>query len=107
MRRLMWWIPILLIQDVHGQADRIRAAMAASLEQQQISVQQQVKAAARKGPAVSWPNAFSARPDYPCSPVAESELGTMITAAAAEQKVDAALVREVARQESGFYPCVV
>jgi soluble lytic murein transglycosylase-like protein len=44
---------------------------------------------------------------YACEPVAQPELGKMIETVARENSVSPALVREVARQESGFHPCAV
>jgi len=42
-----------------------------------------------------------------CEPVSQPELARMIDDIAPQQNVDPALVREVARQESGFHPCAV
>lgn len=42
-----------------------------------------------------------------CDPVPPPELSKMIDEAAEKQGVDKGLVREVARQESGFRPCAV
>ena len=37
----MWWIAIFLMQDVHAQQpERVRAAMAASIEKQRASIEQ-------------------------------------------------------------------
>ena len=104
----MWWISLFLMQDVQGQADRVRAAMAASIAKQRASIRQQVQAAAATGMTFSWhlPEAVS-RTEFPCSPIATPELEKMIGEAATEHKLDPSLVREVAREESGFYPCAV
>lgn len=42
-----------------------------------------------------------------CEAVSQPELTRMIDDIAPRQNVDPALVREVARQESGFHPCAV
>ena len=42
-----------------------------------------------------------------CEAVSQPELARMIDDIAPRQNVDPALVREVARQESGFHPCAV
>ena len=42
-----------------------------------------------------------------CDPIAQPELTGMIDSASAKNGVDPSVVREVARQESGFRPCVV
>ena len=92
------------MQDAQSQADRIRAAMAKSLEQQRESVQKQ--AASAGAAMVPWtPPAGVLMAD--CEPVPQSELGKMIDEAASKNGLDAGLVKEVARQESGFKPCAV
>ncbi len=42
-----------------------------------------------------------------CDPIAQPELRDMIDNASTKNGVDPSVVREVARQESGFRPCVV
>jgi soluble lytic murein transglycosylase-like protein len=42
-----------------------------------------------------------------CEPIAQPQLSIMIDTAANRNGVEPSLVREVARQESGFRPCVV
>ena len=44
---------------------------------------------------------------FACEPMAQPELSEMIDNVAREHSVDPALVREVARQESGFHACAV
>ena len=40
----MWWLAIFLMQDAHAQQpQQVRAAMAASIEKQRASVEQQLK----------------------------------------------------------------
>jgi soluble lytic murein transglycosylase-like protein len=95
----MWWFVLLLAQapptPIQDQAQRIRAAMEPSIARQRISVQKQVKAAQPVTTAEA------------CEPVAPPELARMIDSAARTENVDATLVREVTRQESGFHPCAV
>jgi soluble lytic murein transglycosylase-like protein len=105
----MWWIAIFLMQDVRAQQpERIRAAMAASIEKQRASVEQQIKFIKSPVPP-AIPSSFAVPPPvaYACDPVAQPELSRMIDSVAREHSVDPALVREVARQESGFRPCAV
>ena len=108
----MWWLAIFLVQDVQAQQpERVRAAMAASIEKQRASVEQQLKFI--KSARASGPRYATAVPTVPppvayaCEPVAQPELSKMIDSVAREHSVDPALVREVARQESGFRPCAV
>ncbi len=108
----MWWLAIFLAQDVsqdiRTQPERVRAAMAASIEKQRASIEQQLRYLKSPVPPVSaQPGAVPAPVSYSCEPVGESELGKMIDSAAREHSVDPALVREVARQESAFHPCAV
>jgi len=105
----MWWIAIFLVQDVRAQQpQRIRAAMAESIEKQRASVEQQIRSIKSPMPP-AIPPSFAVPPPvaYACEPVAQPELSKMIDSVAREHSVDPALVREVARQESGFRPCVV
>jgi len=97
-------LALLLAQDVHSQADRIRAAMASSLAKQRASVQAQVQAAAATG---SSGNPFLMPQAPGCDAVSQPELLRMIDDIAPRQNVSPALIREVVRQESGFYPCAV
>jgi soluble lytic murein transglycosylase-like protein len=99
MNNQMWWLVLVLAQatpnQIEEQARRVRAAMKPSIEQQRISVQKQVEAAR---PAPVAPH---------CDPIAPPELARMIDSTAHAQSVDPGVVREVARQESGFQPCAV
>jgi soluble lytic murein transglycosylase-like protein len=109
----MWWLAIFLMQDVGAQQpQRVRAAMAASIEKQRASIEQQIKfIKSPVAPAIagSIPASFFVPPPaaYACPPVAQPELSRMIDSVAREHSVDASLVREVARQESAFRPCAV
>jgi soluble lytic murein transglycosylase-like protein len=99
---MSWWLALFLIQDAQSQADRVRAAMAGSLEQQRASVRKQ--AASAGAGMIVW--APSPNPP-PCDPVPQPELTKLIDEVSQKQGVDPSLVREVARQESSFYPCAV
>jgi soluble lytic murein transglycosylase-like protein len=105
---MTWWISLLLFEDASGQAARVRAQMAASLAKQRVAVQQQMKATSpyRNVSPWHWP-ALAPQATFACEPVAEPELGKMIDRAAQDHQVSPELVREVAREESGFRPCAV
>jgi soluble lytic murein transglycosylase-like protein len=112
----MWWLAIFLMQDAHAQQpQQVRAAMAASIEKQRASVEQQLKFIKSPVPPVLITppsftgSSFNVPPPvtYACEPVAQPELSKMIDSVARENSVDPALVREVARQESGFHACAV
>jgi soluble lytic murein transglycosylase-like protein len=92
-----------LMQSSQSQADRIRAAMAKSLASQQASVRRQIEAA---GPARKSLDAAPLAAAM-CEAISQPELVRMIDVAARHENVDPLLVREVARQESGFRPCAV
>jgi soluble lytic murein transglycosylase-like protein len=98
-------VAILLAQGLPSQADRIRAAMEPSLAKQRASVRAQIEAVRTNPPSPSVSMAVPEAGD--CEPVPEPELARMIGDAAQRQNVNPALVREVARQESGFRPCAV
>jgi soluble lytic murein transglycosylase-like protein len=87
-----------------SQADRIRAAMEPSLAKQRESVRAQLQALGVN--SNSW-NPASAPEGADCEPVPQIELARMIDDAAQKENVNPQLVREVARQESGFRPCAV
>ncbi len=107
----MWWLAIFLAQDVHAQqSERVRTAMAASIEKQRASVEQQLKfIKAPVPPVLAMPPSLTVPPPvaFACDPVAPPELSKMIDNVAREHSVDPDLVREVARQESGFHACAV
>jgi len=100
----MWWLALFLVQDAQSQAERVRAAMAASIEKQRVSVRQQAQVAAVMAPPWTMPE-MSIPPA--CEAIRNPELSHMIDDAAQRQGVDPAVVREVARQESAFRPCAV
>ncbi len=107
----MWLLAIFLAQDVHAQqSERVRTAMAASIEKQRASVEQQLKfIKAPVPPVLAMPPSLTVPPPvaFACDPVAPPELSKMIDNVAREHSVDPDLVREVARQESGFHACAV
>lgn len=114
MKTQMWWIAVFLMQDVSAQQpQKVRAAMSSSIDKQLASVQQQIQSI--KSPVrPAIPSAFAAASftapapaAYACEPVAAPELSKMIDNVAREHSIDPALVREVARQESGFRPCAI
>src|SRR5262249_23413983 len=92
-------------QDFRNQADRIRAQMKESLDKQRASVQSQITAIRANMPQQG--NVLMNRNNFPCEPIAPPEMDKMITEAATKEHVEPALIREVARQESAFYPCAV
>lgn len=90
-------------QDFRNQADRIRAQMKESLDKQRASVQSQITAI-----RVNMPQGNTMiNSNFPCEPIAAPKMDKMITEAATKEHVEPALIREVARQESAFYPCAV
>jgi soluble lytic murein transglycosylase-like protein len=110
-KKVTFWLALLLIQDT--QADRARAAMESSLAQQRASVQRQAKSAGASmlpwtPPTASAPVERQSIMFQPlCDPISPPELSDMIDSASTKNGVDPSVVREVARQESGFRPCVV
>jgi soluble lytic murein transglycosylase-like protein len=79
----------------------VRAAMESSLAQQRASVQKQAHSL---GTPTPW---TAPTPSIPCVPLPEPEIAVLIDEVSEKQGVDKGLVREVARQESGFHPCAV
>jgi len=104
---MAWWLALVLSQDQGSQEQRVRAAMESSIEQQRASVRQQAQAAG--APSLPWTPALTAggTASAPCDPMPKLEIDAMIGDVASAQKIDPAIVREVARQESGFRPCAV
>jgi soluble lytic murein transglycosylase-like protein len=97
-------LALLLAQDVRSQASRIRAAMESSIAKQRASVRAQVEAGATRS---AWHIPMVMPEATGCEPVSPPELARMIDDIAPRQNVNPALVREVARQESGFHPCAI
>jgi soluble lytic murein transglycosylase-like protein len=108
------WLALFLAQDPRSQADRVRAGMESSLDRQRASVQQQARTAGASMTPWAHPN-LPVTPKMasimwsppPCEPVAPVELSKMIDNASEKNGVDPSVIREVARQESGFRPCAV
>jgi soluble lytic murein transglycosylase-like protein len=98
-------LALLLAQDVHSQADRIRAAMEPSLAKQRASVRAQLEAVATH--TTSWSIPMTMPEPAGCEPVSQPELARMIDDIAPRENVSPAVVREVARQESAFHPCAI
>ena len=101
-----WCLCLFLMQDAQAHARSVRAAMQASIEKQKASVAVQVRAAKAAGP----PSSLARSEGLPsagmtCEPMPQASSDEMIRQAADAEKVDRALVREVAREESNFYPC--
>jgi soluble lytic murein transglycosylase-like protein len=104
------WLTLFLMQDI----DKMRAAMDASLSKQRAAVQTQARTVGTH--MVPWtPPTASAPVRMPsimfeqpqCDPVTQPELSLMIDSAAQKNGVAPSVIREVARQESGFRPCAV
>jgi soluble lytic murein transglycosylase-like protein len=100
------------MQDTGTQADRVRAAMQPSLDQQRASVQKQARSAGAVmtpwTPSTGAPLERQSIMFQPfCEPIAQPELSMMIDSAADKGGVEPSLIREVARQESAFRPCAV
>jgi soluble lytic murein transglycosylase-like protein len=118
---MVWWIALGLLtnqakqnpvpqasaaQQPVTQEQRVRAAMEASLSKQRASVVVQAKAAG--APSVPWADSVpSLAAAAPCDPMPKIEIDKLIEEVAGAQKIDASIVREVAREESGFRPCAV
>jgi len=111
------WLALFLMQDTGNQADRARAAMQSSLAQQRAAVQKQANIAGAAMTPWTPHTAPHAQPTMDesqsvmfqpsCEPIAAPELSDMIDAAANRNGVVPSVIREVARQESAFRPCVV
>lgn len=101
------------MQDSASQADRVRAAMEASLAKQRAAVQTQAKTVGAS--MIPWTPPTASAPVQrdsilmmpQCDPVALPELASMIDSASDKTGVAPSIIREVARQESGFRPCAV
>jgi soluble lytic murein transglycosylase-like protein len=89
-----------LAQPTADPASKIRAAMQASLEQQQASVRKQVE---------SVRSAVTVRisTDVPCDPVPEAQLTSLIDDAANREDLQSNLIRAVVQKESAGRPCAV
>lgn len=83
--------------------------MEPSLAKQRASVRAQVEAVGtNSGTTMSVLRLPQSAPDGPeCEAVSAPELARMIDDIAPRQNVSRSLIREVARQESGFHPCAL
>ena len=81
--------------------------MAGSLAQQKDSVRRQAESVGHA--IMPWiaPAVRAAATASLCEAISQPELVRMIDETARRHEIDPALVREVARQESGFRPCAV
>lgn len=96
-------------------AERVRAAMQASLEKQKASVKTQAEKAqvvtapppAQDFYTVAWPSPLPMPSTLftDCDPLPASQLDTLITENAQKHGVQAALIRAVIRKESAGKPC--
>jgi soluble lytic murein transglycosylase-like protein len=84
-------------------ADRIRAAMQASIEKQLESIRKQSESTKNNAFMVRQP----AQPDPTCDPIAEPELTTLIKDAATREGLQPNLVRAVIQKESAARPCAI
>jgi len=82
--------------------------MQASIEMQKASVALQARTVKAAGPTAAWVRSEGNPPAAPaCEPIARAASDQMIGHAAERESVDPALVREVVREESNFYPCAL
>jgi transglycosylase-like protein with SLT domain len=113
------------VTGAQQQPDGIRGLMLPSVDRQKESVRRQVRSAQPGEPGwftVPWPSMQWTTPVQPsgpsssttsagwrpdCDPVPQSERESMFERAAAKQRIDVGLIREVARRESAFFPCAV
>jgi len=112
LMNMVWWIALAALtsqakqNSAPTQEQRVRAAMESSLARQRASVQVQAKAAG--APTMPWFDNSSTPAAAPlCDPMPKSEIDKLIEEVASAQKIDPSIVREVAREESGFRPCAV
>jgi soluble lytic murein transglycosylase-like protein len=89
-----------LAQQAPDPAQKIRAAMQASLDQQQASVRKQVESL-RSAVMVSIPT------EVPCDAVPEAQLTSLIDDAANREDLQSNLIRAVVQKESAGRPCAV
>jgi soluble lytic murein transglycosylase-like protein len=117
LRRALWlfaaWMVTAYCQSPADFERSVRAAMAPSLAQQQISVQKQVVSAARTRSAANASPFFE--PGFPvtaslladCDPMPPDQLDGLIQDSAKKEGVSPNLVHAVIEQESAARPCAV
>lgn len=88
-----------------SQLQTVRAAMQASLAKQRASVLRQIGSPQMAAVKVAAP--VPVAPRFSCPPVTAPALSKMIDHAARDNGLEPSVIREVARQESGFRPCAV
>ena len=109
-----------LLKTVSGQqsadpAQKIRASMQTSLDQQKASVRRQAETARDVSSGgfftIPWPvfpeSVQSATIDATCEPIAEPQLASLIEAAAKREDLQSDLIRAVVQKESAARPCAV
>lgn len=102
---------LLSAQIKDDPAERIRAAMKASLDSQKQSVRRQVSAA-KEVPSqefftIPWPSAPEMPATGACDALTESALTPIIEDAAKREELNPTLLREVIQRESAGHPCAV
>jgi soluble lytic murein transglycosylase-like protein len=97
-------LAVLVLAAVADQQDTIRQKMEESIGRQKASIQQQLRSTGFFMPGWFTPDVT---PPVECAALPESELDPLIRSAAAKHGVDAAVLRAMMRQESGFRPCAV
>jgi len=110
--RVLCLLLLPIITLAQQDPESIRSAMQGSLDRQRESVRQQVQAAtkvnseARPGEffTMGWPQPAEGGD---CDPLPSRVVNRLVRDAAQREGLDPALVREVARRESGFRPCAV
>lgn len=116
LKRTLWLAPAWMVTAFCQPVDferSVRAAMAPSLAQQQISVQKQAASAARTrsvaggSPFFESSSIATAGLLAECDPMPADHLDGLIRDSAQKEGVSAQLVRAVIDQESGARPCAV
>ena len=97
---------LLLTSCVQAQqtATAVRVAMQQSLLKQRESIERQRASVRETGRLPVLP---AVAPPAGCDALEPEKLDGLIAETAYRQQVDPTLIREVARQESGFHPCAV
>jgi soluble lytic murein transglycosylase-like protein len=122
----MWWLFLILLQSPQEQAagvraQGVRAQMEASISAQRDVARKQSESARAASPRPApmlvssiqpggrWvpQSSLMVREQPACDPLAAPELTGLVNSAAQAENLNPLLVREVARQESGFRPCAV
>jgi len=118
IRPILVWLsaaPLVVAQVPPNFEEKVRAAMAASLEKQRSSIQKQATAAPASTATqsssfftVPWPGNVTLAPSEPiCDPMPVEKLNPLIEQAAKREDVKADLVRALIEKESAYRPCAV